>query len=608
LLTVALEDYYHVGAFNQLIQRGQWYRFERRLDRNTAATLDLLDEFGLKATFFVLGWVAEHAPEVVRGVAERGHEIASRGYYHRSIWGMTPEEFRDDLARAREVIEHASGRRVRGHRVADQWFRPCDLWALDLLAAEGYAYDSSIAPIGRAYAAEPWRRFAHTHAHADRAIWEFPIPTAEFFGFDVPIGGGNWFRQLPRRAVWNEVARWDARVPAPFVLYFHTWELDPDQPKIAAAPLLQRIRQYRNLERMPAILRGYFERYPFTSIAAHLGLDPAAPPEDAASAALGAAALGARAPDARTHDARAHGTASNGTASNGRRAPRPTPSPGRARPSWTPEADEPAPRADDDDAREGVTIVVPCYNEELILPYLANTLESVRARLGRRYALQFLFVDDRSTDGTWPALQRTFGDRPDCTLVRHERNRGVAAAILTGIRAAHTEVVCSIDCDCTYDPHELERMIPRLAPGVAMVTASPYHPQGHVRNVPEWRLFLSRGLSAIYRHLLHHKLYTYTSCFRVYRRSALLGLRVERSGFLGVAETLGRLDLAGARIVEHPATLEVRMLGRSKMKILRTIVGHLGLVAELARLRLTGGVPPIPPSPAPQPNDVHAGV
>ena len=126
VLTVALEDYYHVGAFNRLIQRGQWYRFERRIERATERTLDLLDEYGASATFFVLGWVADTLPELVKQVTQRGHEVASKGYYHRNVRQLTPGEFRDDLARSREAIERAAGQRVRGYRVADQWFRPTE--------------------------------------------------------------------------------------------------------------------------------------------------------------------------------------------------------------------------------------------------------------------------------------------------------------------------------------------------------------------------------------------------------------------------------------------------------------------------------------------------
>ena len=148
--------------------------------------------------------------------------------------------------------------------------------------------------------------------------------------------------------------------------------------------------------------------------------------------------------------------------------------------------------------------------------------------------------------------------------------------------------MCSIDCDCTYDPLQLENLLPLLTDGVDMVTGSPYHPDGEVRNVPGWRLFLSKSLSGLYGIVLHQKLATYTSCFRVYRRSSVEELHIREGGFLGVAEMLGRLDLGGGRIVECPAVLEVRLLGRSKMKTVRTIFGHLRLLASLAFARITG--------------------
>jgi polysaccharide deacetylase family protein (PEP-CTERM system associated) len=577
IATVALEDYFHVGAFNRLIQRGQWYRFERRLEHGTEHTLDLLDEYGVRATFFVLGWVADTMPELVRRVAERGHEIASKGYYHRNIRQLSPSEFRDDLARARESIERASGHRVLGYRVADHWFQPTDLWALDVLADEGYEYDSSIGPILRAYAAEPWRRFAHLHRYGERTLWELPISTADLFGFLVPIAGGNYFRQFPQWLVRNAVANWTRSYTAPFVMYFHTWELDPDQPKIAA-PWASRVRQYRHLDRMTEYLRYYLERYRFTSAAGFLGLHPT--PLSAEAREI--ASVPSLPPRIRT---------SGQTLRLASAEPEVVPA-----------------------ERIPVSVVIPCFNEELILPYLANTLQSVESQL-RQYALTFVFVDDHSTDGTWLALQRIFGDWPNCTFVRHTRNRGVAAGILTGIQHAQTDIVCSMDCDCTYDPHELAKMIPLLGDDVDMVTASPYHHDGGVRNVPTWRLALSKTLSRMYRVVLHQQLATYTSCFRVYRRSAMTGMRLENSGFLGVAEMLGRLDLAGSKIAEYPALLEVRMIGRSKMKVVRTIGGHLGLLTRLALLRMTGramptvaagpslavaeiGAPPPPPAPS----------
>jgi glycosyltransferase involved in cell wall biosynthesis len=201
------------------------------------------------------------------------------------------------------------------------------------------------------------------------------------------------------------------------------------------------------------------------------------------------------------------------------------------------------------------------------------------------YQPNFIFVDDKSTDGTLDQLIELFGDKKNFDILKHETNRGVAAGIMTGIRAAKTEIVCSMDCDCTYDPHELLNMLPLMTGNVGMVTASPYHKDGGVRNVPSWRLFLSRGASFLYRRVLRTKLDTYTSCFRVYRRSSLVGLQLNESGFLGVAEMLGRLDLSGGKIVEFPAVLEVRLFGLSKMKTAKTILGHLKLLSSLTKLR-----------------------
>lgn len=572
ILTVALEDYYHVGAFNRLIQRGQWYRFERRIEQATMRTLDLLDEFQAQATFFVLGWVADTMPELVRAVANRGHEIASKGYYHRNIRQLTPSEFRDDLTRSREALEHAGGHRVLGYRVANDWFQPSDLWALDVLAEEGYEYDSSIGPILRSYASEPWRRYAHLHRYGDHTLWELPISTADVFGFLVPIAGGNYFRQLPHSWVRRAVANWTRTYTAPYVMYFHTWELDPDQPKIQA-PWFSRVRQYRNLDRMPQFLRYYLKRYQFTSASSYLGLSPTPlriEPRDPilprARTSGAVVSLPGRTPSIAITPAGVAVTATADTAVAAGSALAALP-------------------AGEVTVRTPVSIVIPCYNEELILPYLANTLASVEAQL-TAYAFTFIFVDDHSTDATNNALHRIFGDRPNCIIVRHATNRGVAAGIVTGILRAQTDIVCSMDCDCTYDPHDLGRMIPLLADGIDMVTASPYHPQGRVRNVPAWRLGLSKSLSRLYRLVLHQRLATYTSCFRVYRRSAAAKVQLENTGFLGVAEMLGWLDLRGSKIVEFPTTLEVRMIGRSKMKVLRTIAGHLGLLVRLSAQRI----------------------
>jgi polysaccharide deacetylase family protein (PEP-CTERM system associated) len=537
VLTVVLEDYYHLSPFKGLIDRALWHRFERRLEIGTLRTLAMLDEFDVRATFFVLGWVAETAPELVREVANRGHEVASKGFDHRSIKEMSPALFWEDVHRSREALERATGRAVLGYRVADRWFGRADLWALDVLIEAGYRYDSSIKPLFRTFAREPWRRFIHRHQGRSGSIWEVPVSSAQIMGLHVPVAGGNYFRQFPRGLVRRAIADWDRNVAAPFVMYFHTWEFDPEQPRISSASLAATIRQYRNLSRMEPMIREYLSKYSFYGVADHLGLGPEASLHPAEHAPL----------------------------------------PARVTP----------PEAGVLESRATVSVVVPCYNEEVALRYLSNTLREVEDVLEPSYRVEFIFVDDGSRDRTYEMLQGLFGQKPGCVIVHCEQNQGVTAAVLTGMRVASSDIVCSIDCDCSSDPRELRQMIPMLADGVDLVTASPYHPLGAVRNVPRWRLFLSKVASAFYRLLSRQKLDTYTSCFRVYRREAILELDVLEPGFLGIAEMIGKLDLRGGTILEHPTTLESRMLGRSKMKTLRTIVGHLGLMSRLAWLRLS---------------------
>ena len=543
ILTVTLEDYFQGVALADAIERRQWPHFETRFDQNTLRTLDILDRFKVKATFFVMGWIAERRPDLVQEVVRRGHEIASSGYSKKSFRHFEADEFRSDLRRSQEALERASGKRVLGYRVADRHLGSRDLWALEVLAKEGYRYDSSFSPTGRSFYKQPWRRYVYSQQFEDRKFWELPLSAVDIGGFMLPVAGGNYFRQLPGPLVKAAIERWHTTKDSPLVLYFRVWDFDPDQPRISSASWTAALRHYRNPDKVPLLLNDFLRKYRFTSAADFLGLVPAV--------------IETRSPAA----SHAGNSACMLAAPAGDRAAGPN---------------ENCP----------ITIVVPCFNEESSLPYLANILQGVERELNRTYRVYYVFVDDGSSDGTWQAMQRLFGDRPECTFVRQPRNMGVTAAILTGVRAAGTEVVCSIDCDCTYDPRQLRALIPLLTAEVDLVTASPYHPEGRVLKVPKWRLALSRGASSLYRIVLKESVYTYTSCFRVYRRSCVINVEVRESGFLGVAELLAEMSVRGARIVEHPATLDVRVLGRSKMKIIRTIAGHLKLLSRFGVLRI----------------------
>lgn len=546
MLTILVEDYFHVGAFENLIQQRNWSNFEPRYEQNTLKTLDLLDRYDTKATFFVLGWIAERNPDLIREIVARGHEVASRGFYHRSPRNLTPNEFREDLRRTNDVIEDACGQKVIGYRAAEKLAFDQSGWVLDTLAEEGFTYDASFLPNSKT---EKSKRAAHEISTGGKTIWEFPYSTTDFGVGLLPISGGNYVRQLPYTLLRKAVRNWHDRQDEPFVFYFHVWELDPEQPRISAASRINRIRHYRKLDKMEWILNENLALYDCDGIASHLGII-----EDIRAAVPQLAAR------------------------------------------------EPAIEVAVDSSKDltPVSIVIPCYNEQESLPYLAKTLTSVESKLNKiGYASELIFVDDRSQDDTWNVMHSLFADRKNVQFLQHEVNKGVAGGIMTGIRAARTELVCSIDCDCTFDPHELAKMIPLMKPDVDMVTASPYHKDGGVQNVPGWRLLLSKGASVLYRRVLRTKIASYTSCFRVFRRSSMVNINPTAPGFHGVPEMLGLLDLEGGKIVEFPTVLAVRLFGASKMNTLKTIVGTIKLLSHLAMLRFFGKSRTIQPSLSP---------
>ena len=532
LLTILVEDYFHVGAFGNLIQQRNWQNFEPRYEKNTIKALDLLDKHNAKGTFFVLGWIADLNPGVIREISDRGHEIGSRGFYHRSPYNLTPDEFRDDVRRANDAIENACGKKVIGYRAAEKLSYDKGIWILDILAKEGFAYDASFLADAMA---EKFQRVAHRVETAEGPIWEFPYSTIDVgFGL-LPISGGNYYRQLPYTLMRHAVKNWRKRHDDPFVFYLHVWELDPEQPRISAASQYNRIRHYRKLDKMEWILNENLSLFEWTSAADLLNLGPASRSCERREI------VGDNDPGVSISSA---------------------------------------------NSQLPVTIVIPCYNEQETLPYLGNTLKTVEAKLLKNnYKPSLIFIDDRSTDKTFDLLNSLFGTKSNVRIIRHDQNRGTAAGIMTGIEAAETEIVCSMDCDCSYDPTELTNMLPLLTDNVDLVTASPYHKDGGVLNVPGWRLFLSKGASFLYRRVLRSKIATYTSCFRVYRRSSMADMKLNESGFLGLAEMVGNLDLSGGRIVEFPTVLSVRLFGISKMNTVKTIAGHLRMLSHLAGAR-----------------------
>lgn len=254
-LSVDVEDWFQVGAFESVIDRGDWGGLADRVDRNVREILDLFDEAEATATFFTLGWVAQRHGALLREIVARGHEVASHGWDHQRVFRMDRAEFAADIARARKTIEDAAGAPVTGYRAPSFSIDRRTPWAFMELAEQGYAYSSSVAPIQHDHYGWPEApRFAFRPLPWASLV-EIPVTTALLGGKRLAAGGGGFFRVLPyafSRWAIRQVNREEAR---PAVFYFHPWEIDPGQPRVAGAPLKSRLRHYTNLERMGPKLR-----------------------------------------------------------------------------------------------------------------------------------------------------------------------------------------------------------------------------------------------------------------------------------------------------------------------------------------------------------------
>ena len=252
-LTVDVEDYFHVSAFEESIDRDDWDRLPCRVERNSDRLLALFSERDVRATFFVLGWVAERYPALIRRMAEAGHEVASHGYAHVRATQQTPEQFRADVSNTRRLLEDTSGQPVKGFRAASFSIGAGNLWALDVLGEAGYRYSSSIYPVRHdLYGMPQAPRFPFRHNGT--GILEIPITTVSVLGHNLPSGGGGYFRLLPYAFYRWALLRVNRRELQPGVFYCHPWEFDPDQPRQAGIGLRTRIRHYTNLSRMEARL------------------------------------------------------------------------------------------------------------------------------------------------------------------------------------------------------------------------------------------------------------------------------------------------------------------------------------------------------------------
>lgn len=270
-MSVDVEDYFQVSAFESTIDRRDWPTMESRVERNTRRLLDIFDEYSVKSTFFTLGWIAERHPQLVKEIADRGHEIASHGFEHRLIYDQTPDAFRDDVRRAKAVLEQTSGQGVAGYRAPSYSVTTQSLWALDVLAEEGYSYDSSIFPIRHDRYGIPT---APRHPHRldmvrHGSLVEVPASTVRVGSTNLPVAGGGYFRLLPYWWTRWGIGRVNRTEQRPAIFYLHPWEIDPEQPRIKAGAL-SRFRHYRNLRQTEPRLRRLLADFRFDTMAALL--------------------------------------------------------------------------------------------------------------------------------------------------------------------------------------------------------------------------------------------------------------------------------------------------------------------------------------------------
>ncbi len=265
-MTVDVEEYFTVQALDGIVPRAQWPAQPLRSDAQTRRLLDLFDGRGIRATFFVLGWVADRQRELIKEIHARGHEVAAHSYWHKLVFEMTPEEFREDLRRVKGLLEDLIGDAVIGYRAPTYSVTKACPWAHPILAEEGFLYSSSIFPIVHdRYGIPDYPRFPVKLSVAGRDLWEFPLTTVRVAGRNLPVAGGGYLRLFPVWTVAKAIARVNRREGQPAILYLHPWEIDPQIPKFRQG-FLRDTRGYIGLRGMFGKLDYLIERFPFARV------------------------------------------------------------------------------------------------------------------------------------------------------------------------------------------------------------------------------------------------------------------------------------------------------------------------------------------------------
>jgi len=263
-MTVDVEDYFHVSAFESTINQSDWHNLPLRVERNTYRLLELFEKHNAKSTFFTLGWVAKRCPELIKAIVDQGHELASHGFSHQRATEMTRSEFFSDVQQSKHILEDLSGKEVIGYRAPSFSINDTNTWVYDVLLELGFQYSSSTYPIKHdLYGVPNWPRFLYQREEGDgdKKIIEIPIPTLRKNNINTGIGGGGYFRLYPYWLSKRRIDKFHQQEQQPYSFYFHPWEIDPQQPRISNAPLKSKIRHYINLSKMEGKLEQLLTDY-----------------------------------------------------------------------------------------------------------------------------------------------------------------------------------------------------------------------------------------------------------------------------------------------------------------------------------------------------------
>jgi len=263
-MTVDVEDYFHVSAFENTINKSDWNNMPLRVEENTYRLLELFAKHGVKSTFFTLGWVAERCPNLIKAIVDQGHELASHGFAHQRITEMSKENFVADVVQSKNILEQLSGTEVIGYRAPSFSLNDNNTWVYEKLIELGFQYSCSTYPIQHdLYGVPNWPRFKHQRSESveGQKIIEIPIPTIRKNSVNTGIGGGGYFRLYPYWLSKRRIDKFHQEEKQPYSFYFHPWEIDPEQPKIKEAPLKSKFRHYINLSRMEGKLEKLLRDY-----------------------------------------------------------------------------------------------------------------------------------------------------------------------------------------------------------------------------------------------------------------------------------------------------------------------------------------------------------